>query len=103
MSTPKKNKKIIKLYIDEEEFPFLFNIKNDDIADICYNIFKNGYTSMFPNLEKNSEKNKMEKSIIKTIDNHTDTLKYNLQEVKNSLNNLDLEERFNQLNQIMEE
>ena len=49
-------KKVIKLYIDEESFPMLFNIKNENLGELCYNIFKFVYNKI---LKVNKKRNKI--------------------------------------------
>ena len=41
-------KKIIELHIDIESFPYLINVLNDKLGDLCYEIFKKGYDNLFP-------------------------------------------------------
>jgi hypothetical protein len=41
-------KKLIQIEIDETTFPNLFNIKNNLLGSICYDVFEKGYNSLFP-------------------------------------------------------
>lgn len=52
--------KFIKIQIDDEKFPELFNVKNELIGNKCYEIFETGYKLSYPNvttLQETSENN----------------------------------------------
>jgi hypothetical protein len=96
--------KIIKLHIDNDTFPMLFNIKNEDLGDLCYNIFEAGYNEYFNNIKnKQDNNNNNNQQIIKALDYHTDSVKYDLEQVKNHLNILKIDDKMEKFSYILEE
>lgn len=91
--------KIVKLYIDEESFPMLFNIKNENLGDMCYSIFDTGYNEYFKDNQKISKDNK----IIKAMDYHTDSVKCDLEQVKHTLDIMKIDDKMDKFSFILEE
>lgn len=92
-------KKIIKLHIEEEDFPMLFQIKNENLGDICYEIFSSGYKSKFSDQNQNS-KDRVTEQIIRSVDNNTDSIKYDLEIIKKQLN---IDDKIDNFSNILEE
>ena len=90
-------KKILKLYIDEYNFPRLFNIKNENLREICFDIFKKGYDNYFP------EKTDSDTNLLKNLDYHTDSIKLDIAKLNNHLEGVDFDNKLEQFSNILEE
>jgi hypothetical protein len=74
-------KKSTKLYLDHENFPMLNKLDEKYVSEMCYDIFKRGYESYFPNIENMNIQNTNN-----TI--YTDSIKSDLNKVSNILEEL---------------
>lgn len=83
-------KKIIKLIIEENDFPMLFKIKNDYLSDLCYNIFDSGYKSHF-----NTTTHKLSLN--------TDSIKYDILQLKQMIQTTNIEDKVDKFSTIIEQ
>ena len=78
------NKKMIKLYLDNDEFPMLSKFNDATLDGICHDIFKKGYQSYFPtdievnDVNKSSRHNPFllmfAKMLVEKLPNHIECL-----------------------------
>lgn len=78
-------KKIIKLQIDDEIFPELFNLKNDTLGHKCYEIFETGYKLSYPDNKTLTENS--------TNNLNTELIKHEINKLNNKLDNNELNEK----------
>jgi len=101
------SEKTIKLIINEENFPMLFNIKDDRLGELCYNIFQAGYESYFGgDYRKDNIRSTVTQSknrILNNIDTSTDSIKYDIQKIGTQLNQIDMSDQIDRFSCIMEE
>jgi hypothetical protein len=92
--------KVIKFIMTEEEFPMLFKLESDILADTCYDLLKTGYNNSYngPN-HINPSHNK----ILNSIDIHTGCVRNDLHTITNKLNNINIEDQVDNLNNIVDE
>lgn len=83
-------KKIIKLIIDDDDFPMLFKIKKDYLSELCYNIFESGYRSHFNKKDHNVTLN-------------TDSIKYDILQLKDLIQTNNVEEKVDKFSNIIEQ
>lgn len=83
-------RKIVTLTLDSEEYPMLFKINQAVLGPIIADIFKTGYDAMFPqpsNINVSS----------------TDTLKYDIKCVQDSLNKVAIDKRLDKFETILDD
>jgi len=102
------NKKIIKIEIDSNTFPMLFNIKPDQLGNICYNIFECGYKNYFPSSNQPEVKTNnlvvaQNEKVIKSMDYHTDSIKYELNTIQDKLKDIDIDKKLDKFSVIIED
>lgn len=93
-------KAIVRIEITEDEYPLLFNIKDDKLEQLYEEIFKNGYKNLFPNTE---ERENCPNEVLKYYNYHTDSIKSDIQKINTEIQKIDLDNKINKFSQIMED
>jgi hypothetical protein len=102
----KNRKKIIKLEIEEEDFPLLFKMDKLEIADMCYKIFENGYNLKFPDVQNNNNnanQNQNDLTIIKNMVHHTDSIKGEIKLINDKIKTDEINTKLDQFSDIIEQ
>jgi hypothetical protein len=87
--------KVVKLHIDEDNFPALFSIKNDELGDMVYKIFTLGYQTYFPHFDKITTQ--------QTNNQHTDILRYDIDKIGQKLDRIDIQDKITHFYDIVDD
>ena len=87
--------KTLKIFIEQQDFPMLFKLNKNDLSEMCYNIFQSGYNSYFPQQKQ--------RKVLKEYKSQTDSIKYDLLQLKSTIDNKDIDEKINRFTDILEE
>lgn len=81
---------LVKLYINNDDFPMLFKLDKSQLGNLCYDIFKRGYESYFP------DKDAVDKQL------YSESIKYDLQRIQSDLNKANIDEKLDKFSNILE-
>ena len=81
--------KTITLKVYDYDFPELFNLEQNALEYICYNLFEIGYNRKYPKYD--------------LVDHQTDSIKLELGNIERKFNELDMTENINKFSFILEE
>lgn len=99
--------KTIKFIINNENFPMLFNIKDEKLGELCYDVFVAGYESYFGgDYKKDNIRTTVTQSknrILNNIDTSTESIKYDIQKIGTQINQIDMSDQIDRFSCIMEE
>lgn len=89
--------KVVKLHIDEKNFPALFSIKNDELGDLVYKIFTLGYQTYFPYFDKSEKLDKPKDSL------RTDVIRYDIDKIGQKLDKIDIQDKITHFYDIVDD
>jgi hypothetical protein len=91
--------KTIKISISSDDFPMLFKVNNNELGELCYNIFEQGYKSQFPDTNNNNNNDVVMKNMI----HHTDSIKHDLKLLDQKINVDDINNKLDDFSDIIEQ
>lgn len=86
-------KKKIQIEIDDDDFPMLFELKKSSLGSVCYDIFKTGYSQIFPN-QKSNGNNKINEL-------YTESLKHELIKINEKIEDKNVGEKLDDFSTII--
>ncbi len=101
--------KIIKIRIDEDNFPMLFKIDKEELGSLCFNIFEFGYNMFFPSKDdrNNTQINNLiqnnQEVLIKNMDYRTDSIKNDIQKIENKMCEIEIEDKLEKFSTILDQ
>jgi len=86
-------RKKIQIEIDDDDYPMLFEIKKSSLSSVCYDIFKTGYSQIFPdrNLSRNNKIN----------EHHIESLKHELIKINEKIEDKNVEDKLDNFSNVV--